>query len=161
MLRQLTIATLLIIPISAMAQTAGSQSNSGASANTNSHQANAQSITFNGAPTPANTYEHVSGVDRTAPTVVMGGFAAGFSSDNCMNTAQAGISGPGFGASVGKGVADKNCQILRRADAHGRLGNAYVAMGNSTAAQYQYQQSAIDLCVADGYALDDCRKAIK
>lgn len=161
MLRLTIFSAAMLISLSTMAQTVNSGSQSGANANTNSHQANAQSIVVNSAPLPTSTYEHVSGYDRSAPTVVTGGFAAGFSSDNCMNTAQAGISGPGFGASVGKGIADKNCQILRRADAHGRLGNAYASMGNTVAAAYQYQQSAIDLCAADGYTLEDCRKAIK
>jgi hypothetical protein len=140
--------------------TSSATTSSGAQAN--GHQANTQAITFNDPAAPANTAEtvHYTGADRSAPTVVAGSFAAGFAPDNCSNTAQAGISGPGFGASVGRGIADKNCEILRRVDAHNRTAAGYFAMGQKSQAMYQLNQSAIDLCVADGYALSDCRNAI-
>lgn len=140
--------------------TSSATTSSGAQAN--GRQANQQAITFNDPAAPANTSEtvHYTGADRSAPTVVAGSFAAGFAPDNCSNTAQAGISGPGFGASLGRGIADKNCEILRRVDAHNRTAAGYFAMGNRSAAQYQLNQSAIDLCVADGYTLSDCRNAI-
>jgi hypothetical protein len=145
-----------------------SGSSSGATATSSPHQAQqaqAQAVyapTINEPAQPANTSEtvHYSGADRSAPTVIGGSFAAGFAPDNCSNTAQAGISGPGFGASLGRGIPDKNCEILRRVDAHNRTAAGYFAMGQRSQAMYQLNQSAIDLCIADGYSLSDCRSAI-
>jgi hypothetical protein len=161
-MKTLILLALMLASIPAFAQTSSnSGAVSGSQSTVKASQGNTQgttvSITSNEAPAPTAQSVHYSGVDRGAPAVVTGGYAAGFSSDNCMNTAQIGVSGPGFGASMGKGVADTNCQLLRRADAHGRLAQAY---GVSTAqGRYQLQQAAIDACVADGYDHDSCVKA--
>ncbi len=160
-MKTLIILAALLISGTAFAQTSTSGASSGSTSTVHASQGNTQgttvSITSNAAPIPVNSDVHYSGVDRTAPTVVAGGYAAGFSSDNCMNTAQIGASGPGFGVSMGKGVADTNCQLLRRVDAHGRLAQAF---GVSTVqGRYQLQQAAIDVCVADGYGKDSCIKA--
>lgn len=160
-MKTLLIMIALLIAAPTFAQSSTSDAQSGSQSNVSSKQGNTQgttvSITSNEAPIPTAQSVHYSGLDRTAPTVVTGGYAAGFSSDNCMNTAQAGVSGPGFGASFGKGIPDSNCQLLRRVDAHGRLAQAY---GIATSqGRYQLQQAAIDACIADGYDHDPCVKA--
>jgi hypothetical protein len=154
------IALFVVAPCFAQS-TSQSGASSGSSSDVKANQGNAQNtnlnIISNQAPIPTSQSVHYSGLDREAPAVISGGYAAGFSSDNCMNTAQVGVSGPGFGVSAGKGVADTNCQLLRRVDAHGRLAQAY---GITTAqGRYQLQQAAIDACVADGYEHDSCVKA--
>lgn len=157
--------TLLIMTAFLFTGAAFAQSTSGASSGSTSNvkasqgnmQGTAVTITSEAAAIPTAQSVRYSGLDRGAPTVVMGGYSAGFSSDNCMNTAQAGVSGPGFGASFGKGVPDENCQLLRRVDAHGRLAQAF---GVSTVqGRYQLQQAAIDVCIADGYDPASCTKA--
>jgi hypothetical protein len=152
---------LLATPVFAQS-TSGSNSSSSSKAALSASQGNAQTLIVQSAAIPANTATnvHYSGADRSAPTNVTGGFAAGFSSDNCSNTAQVGGSGPGFSVNVGKGILDKNCAILRRVDAHIRTASGYAAMGLPTIARYQLDQASIDLCVADGYTLKDCQQAI-
>lgn len=160
-MKTLIILAALLISGTAFAQTSTSGASSGSQSTVHASQGNTQgtsvNITSNAAPIPVNSDVHYSGVDRTAPAVVTGGYAAGFSSDNCMNTAQGGVSFPGGGVSIGHGEPDNNCQLLRRVDAHGRLAQAY---GVQTAqGRYQLQQAAIDACVADGYDHDSCVKA--
>jgi hypothetical protein len=138
--------------------TAGSSSASSSKAALSASQGNAQTLIVQSAAIPASTNVHYSGLDRSAPTNVTGGFAAGFSSDNCSNTAQVGGSGPGFSVNVGKAVPDKNCAVMRHIDAHVRIASGYAAMGYTNAALYQLDQAAIDDCIADGYAEDGCRK---
>jgi hypothetical protein len=150
---------LLATPVFAQS-TSGSSSSSSSKAALSASQGNAQTLIVQSAAIPANTSTnvHYSGADRSAPTNVTGGFAAGFSSDNCSNTAQVGGSGPGFSVNVGKAVPDKNCVVMRHVDAHVRIASGYAAMGYTNAALYQLDQAAIDDCIADGYAEDSCRK---
>ncbi len=159
-MKTLILLAALLISGTAFAQTSTSGASSGSQSTVHASQGNTQgttvSITSNAAPIPVNSDVHYSGVDRTAPAVVTGGYAAGFSSDNCMNTAQIGASGPGFGLSFGHGTPDENCQQLRRVDAHGRLAQAYGVA--TSAGQLQLRLAAIDVCLADGYDRDSCLK---
>lgn len=138
--------------------TSSSSASTSSGAQANGHQANSQQLVVNEAPIPAAQSVKYSGMDRGAPTVVTGGFAAGFSSDNCGNTAQGGVSGPGVGVNFGMAHIDSNCAILRRVDAHIRTASGYAAMQLPQTARYQLDQAAIDLCIADGYDPASCQK---
>lgn len=150
---------LLATPVFAQS-TAGSNSSSSSKAALSASQGNAQTLIVQSAPIPANTSTnvHYSGADRSAPTNVTGGFAAGFAPDNCGNTAQAGASGPGVSINIGRALEDHNCEKLRRADAHIRNASGYAAIGYPNTALWQLDQASIQLCLADGYSEDSCQK---
>lgn len=84
------------------------KSSAGANAANNG---NAQSISFNDPGT-----EHLSGKVRyeQAGSVLLGGFAAGFSNNNCANTAQGGLGT--FWANIGFGGPKESVQCNSRQD---------------------------------------------
>lgn len=155
----------LVLLLALVAAPAFAQSTSGSSSSSRSavsaSQGNAQTLIVQSAAIPAATSAtenvHYSGADRSAPTNVAGGFAAGFAPDNCSNTAQIGGSGPGFSINAGKAVPESNCQAMRRVDARIRVASGYAVLGHPELAKYQLDQASIDICIADGYDPASCR----
>jgi uncharacterized protein YcfJ len=105
------VITLLVIPLSALAE--GSISGSPISSTNNAESTatstnNAQSINFNTAPADG-TFNTL----RTTVQPVMGGFSGSFSSDYCGATMQASAGAVGFGFSAGGPKIDTACVMLR------------------------------------------------
>lgn len=103
---------MALVAVCAHAQdtSANAQTNVKSSAGANAaNNGNAQSISFNDPGT-----EHLSGKVRyeQAGSVLLGGFAAGFSSNNCANTAQGGLGT--FWANIGFGGPKESISCNRR-----------------------------------------------
>lgn len=136
------------------AQTAGAnattdvQTSSGAVAATNGNQ---QNIAFN---SPGNVKYSGTYTARVAPSMVAGGFAAGFSGNNCANTTQGGLSIPGGGVGFGKAVESPSCNHRQNGIMHSQQAASWQQMGYPEKAVADMLMADYEFCMADAEASD-------
>lgn len=128
-----------------------SNSQSGSVANTS----NAMNVTNMAPEQQTVTYAGDYKV-RSAPGTVLGGFSGSFSSDYCAGTAQVGASWLGGSLGLGKQVADKNCEALRRVE---RFGQLAASVGTDSAlGRKLVTMATFELCTTDPKTTEACKK---
>lgn len=162
-MHKLVLAAVLaaaIVPSFAMAQ------NAAGSDATSSSLSGAQAGAVNAGVQVSNTFDNPGQLNysgrytvRSAPPVMLGGFGTSFSSDNCVNIQQAGVSVLGAGIAAGGGKVDQNCAHIRRGYAFGQAAAYAAKSGQAKMASQLLSMANWEFCTSDADTQKACLQA--